>query len=260
MIPKKIHYCWFGGNPLPEMALKCIESWKTFLPDYEIIEWNESNYDVYKNSYIREAYENKKYAFVSDFARFDILYEYGGVYFDTDVEVINSIEDIISIGNYVGLESAGNINAGLGLGSEANNVIYKEVIDSYQNDTFVKRDGSLDLTTIVERFSEIMKKHGLNNKNEKQVIENIHVYPVDYFCPIDPATGEYTKTENTRTIHHYSATWTIPLRKKYMILRGKLARVLGIKFARIILLPLQFMCIVKEVGFKSFIKKLKRKI
>ena len=94
MIPKKIHYCWFGGNPLPEMALKCIESWKTFLPDYEIIEWNESNYDVYKNSYIREAYENKKYAFVSDFARFDILYEHGGVYFDTDVEVINSIEDI----------------------------------------------------------------------------------------------------------------------------------------------------------------------
>lgn len=107
MIPKKIHYCWFGRKPLPESAKKCIASWKKFFHDYEIIEWNEDNYDVNKIPYIQQAYEAKKYAFVSDYARFDVLYQYGGVYFDTDVEVIRPFEDILEKGAFMGCETDG---------------------------------------------------------------------------------------------------------------------------------------------------------
>ena len=104
MIPKIIHYCWFGGNPLPELAIKCIESWKKYLPDYEIKEWNESNFDINCCAYVREAYEAKKWAFVSDYARFWILYQHGGLYFDTDVELIKSIDDLIVKGAFMGCE------------------------------------------------------------------------------------------------------------------------------------------------------------
>ena len=118
MIPKKIHYCWFGGNPLPLLAQKCIESWKKYLPDYEIIEWNEANYDVHKIPYISQAYKAKKYAFVSDYARVDILNEHGGVYFDTDVEVLKDLSPILAKGPFLGIEAAGAIANGLGMAAE----------------------------------------------------------------------------------------------------------------------------------------------
>lgn len=259
MIPRIIHYCWFGGNPLPELAQKCIASWRKFFPDYEIKEWNETNYDVRKIPYTAEAYDAKKYAFVSDFARFDILYQYGGIYFDTDVEVIKSLDDIIARGAFAGVErtgSAGSLNAGLGIASPAASPIYKEILDSYDKSSFLRSDGSMDLTTVVDRVSAIFKKHGLKDSSEIQTVAGVTVYPADYFCPINPATGELKITENTRTIHHYAATWTIPLRKKYMKLRNRLSKKIGIKAAKIILLPLQFACVVKEVGFKSAARKI----
>src|SRR5215510_15199585 len=114
MIPKIIHYCWFGGNPLSELALKCIASWKKYFPNYEIKEWNESNYDVHKIPYTSEAYNAKKYAFVSDYARFDILYQYGGIYFDVDVEVIKQFGDILNDTGFMGMETLSGCNAGLG--------------------------------------------------------------------------------------------------------------------------------------------------
>ena len=136
-IPKKIQYCGFGGNPLPEFAKKCIESWRKFLPDYEIIEWNEQNYDVHKIPYISQAYNAKKFAFVSDYARFDILYEHGGLYFDTDVEVIKPFDELVEKGAFAGVEFPGKLNAGLGLASSAASPIYKEILDSYKISNFI---------------------------------------------------------------------------------------------------------------------------
>lgn len=256
MIPKIIHYCWFGGNPLPELAKKCIESWKKFLPDYEIKEWNESNYDVHKIPYTAQAYDAKKYAFVSDYARFDILYQYGGIYFDTDVEVIKSIDKILLEGAFAGFESPGQLATGLGIASPIASPIYKEILESYEKSDFISSNGTMNLTTVVERVTEIFKKHGLTDENRIQKVADVTIYPAEYFCPKDNRTGELNITPNTYTIHHYDGSWTIPLRKKYMSLRSKIASKFGIKVAKIILLPLQVICIIKEVGFKSFLKKI----
>ena len=257
-IPKLIHYCWFGGNPLPDLAKKCIDSWKKFLPDYEIKEWNENNYDVRKIPYISQAYDSKKYAFVSDYARFDILYEYGGIYFDTDVEVIKNMDDIINNGAFAGLESPGALAAGLGLGSPPKLKIYNEILESYKSSEFLNKKGIMDLTTVVERVSNIFSKYGFTEKNEIQKIADITIYPAEYFCPIDPKTGILNISDHTYTIHHYAATWTIPLRKKYMALRSKFAKIIGIKMSRIILLPMQIICILKEKGVKNLFSKLRK--
>ena len=257
-IPKVIHYCWFGGNPLPELALRCIESWKKFLPDYEIKEWNESNYNYRKLPYISQAYDAKKYAFVSDYARFDILYQYGGVYFDTDVEIIKDLSPIIKKGAFIGLEKGMRVllNAGLGIASPAASEIYKEILESYQAETFVNSNGSLNLKTVCERVSEIFEKHGFIEKDCLQNIADTTIYPTDFFCPKDNRSGELIVTPNTYTIHHYDGSWTIPLRKKYVKIKTVLARILGIRVATVILIPVQIVCIIKEVGFKSFLKKI----
>ena len=212
MIPKIIHYCWFGGNPLPELAQKCIASWKKFLPDYEIKEWNESNYDVRKISYIAQAYDAKKYAFVSDYARFDILYQYGGVYFDTDVEVIKDLSPIIERGAFIGVEKGLRplLAAGLGIASPAASDIYREILDSYQNEQFVNDDGSLNLKTVVTRVSDIFKSHGFVEQDIMQVVADTTVYPSEYFCPKDFDTGSLCLTENTCSIHHYDGSWMPP--------------------------------------------------
>ena len=255
MIPKIIHYCWFGGNELPDLGKKCIASWKKYLPDYEIKEWNESNYDVRKIPYIAQAYDAKKYAFVSDYVRFDILYQYGGIYFDTDVEVIKPLDTILKSGAFVGCERPGFIATGLGIASPAKHPLYKEILESYNKSTFLYKNGSMNLTTVVDRVSDIFRLHGYTNENKIQIVSDVTIYPAEYFCPIDPETGILNISDKTRTIHHYAATWTIPLRKKYMQLRGKISEKFGIRFAKIVLLPLQAICIIKEVGFKSFIKK-----
>ena len=210
-IPKIIHYCWFGKNPLPELAQKCIASWKKYLPDYEIKEWNEENYDVRKIPYTAQAYDAKKYAFVSDYARFDILYQYGGLYFDTDVEVIKPLDEILKRGAFAGVESAGALAAGLGLASPAASPIYKEILDSYKNSSFIRNDGSMDLTTVVTRVSDIFKKHGFTDKNEIQKVDGITVYPSDYFCPKDYVSGNINITQNTYTVHWYDGSWLSPL-------------------------------------------------
>ena len=223
MIPKIIHYCWFGGNPLPGLAQKCIASWKKFCPDYEIKEWNESNYDVRKIQYIAQAYDAKKYAFVSDYARFDILYEYGGVYLDTDVELIKSLDEIIKQGAFCGIERPGSINAGLGIGSYAGNPIFREILDSYQSAKFINTDGTYNLKTVVVRVSDIFKKYGFSDKEEIQEVAGFTIYPAEYFCPKDLLSWETNLTENTYSIHHFSASWldinNIPgetLIKKYL--------------------------------------------
>lgn len=153
MIPKIIHYCWFGRNPLPESALKCIASWRKFFPDYEIVEWNEDNFDVNAIPYTAQAYAAKKYAFVSDYARLKILYDHGGLYFDTDVEVIKPFDDILAGGAFMGCELTAAqgcaVNPGLGLGVSAGSGLYNVLLDKYASLSFILEDGSLNLTTIV---------------------------------------------------------------------------------------------------------------
>lgn len=237
MIPKIIHYCWFGGNPLPDLAKKCIDSWKKFCPDYEIIEWNELNYDVTKCAYLKEAYHAKKWAFVSDYARFDILYNYGGLYFDTDVELIESIEDIVSEGPFMGCEptnlqkekyGVGSIASGLGIGSPAHLSFYKEILTSYETDHFILKDGSYNLKTVVHRVSEIIGDFDYS-KNEIQVVKGIRIYPADYFCPLDYYTGELNITSNTRSIHHYTASWHDKKEKYYYEIEKKFRKKYGEK-------------------------------
>lgn len=216
MIPKVIHYCWFGHNPLPESAIKCINSWKKYFPDYEIKEWNEGNFDVNSIPYTQEAYSVKKYAFVSDYARFWILYHYGGLYFDTDVEVIKSMDDIVAAGPFMGRENIFNpkkvgqevdVNPGLGLGAIPGLQVYREILDFYSNQHFLNPDHSLNETTVVKYTSRVLYKHGLESLAGIQEVAGIKIYPQDYFNPLDNATGRLKKTLNTRSIHWYAKTW-----------------------------------------------------
>ena len=210
-IPRKIHYCWFGGNPLPDLAQKCIASWQKYLPDYEIIRWDESNYDVNKIPYTKEAYAAKKFAFVSDYARFDILYQHGGLYFDTDVEIVQDMSDIITVGSFMGCEfSRGSccINSGLGLGASAGMPIFKEILDNYHNRLFITSDGTNDYTTVVDIVSGIFQKYGFDNKIwQIQNIDGISIYPPDFFAPRNGVFNRYILTPNTYSIHHYAASW-----------------------------------------------------
>lgn len=235
MIPKTIHYCWFGRNPLPKSAIRCIESWKKFFPDYEIKEWNEDNFDVYQIPYTAEAYESKKYAFVSDFARFKILYENGGLYFDTDVEVIKSFDEIIRKGAFMGFEinpsskKYGMVAPGLGLGVEASNNIYKEIIEFYKKIHFVDKEGKYNLKTVVEYTTNILNKNGLKMAIGIQNIGGIYIYPKDFFNPYDDATGRLFKSENTHSIHWYDKSWIEGRSKIYDICSKLLHRLIGTK-------------------------------
>lgn len=215
MIPKKIHYCWFGRNPLPESARKCIASWRKYLPDYQIIEWNEDNFDVNSIPYTTQAYEAKKYAFVSDYARFKILYEHGGLYFDTDVEVIKPMDGIIARGPFMGFEinhcvvrPCGAVNPGLGIGAEKGMGLYASILDYYGRLSFLNTDGSYNITdAVVNITTRELVKAGLKQHEGIQSIEGITLYPSDYFNPFDDATGRLKTTRNTHTIHWYSKTW-----------------------------------------------------
>ena len=209
MIPKKIHYCWFGGNPLPEMAQRCIASWKKYCPDYEIIEWNESNFDLNCCEYVKQAYEAKKWAFVSDVARLYALVNYGGIYMDTDVEVIKPLDDILECEAVSGFERVDAIPTGL-MGCEAQNRMFREFLEEYNTAQFIKEDGSLDITTNVTRITDACLKYGLVLNNEKQTVNTFTLFPKDYFCPKDPITKQLKITENTYTIHHFDGSWLAP--------------------------------------------------
>lgn len=224
MIPKIIHYCWFGGNPLPKSAQKCIESWKKYFPEYEIKEWNESNYDVNKTIYTRQAYEAKKYAFVSDYARFDILYTYGGIYFDTDVEVIKSFDDVLKNGAFMGCETDADVeitvNPGLGIAAASGMDLYKDILEAYSSLEFLNSNGTYNTTTIVKYTTDILIKNGLKNLSGIQNICDITIYPKEYFNPLDDVKGKLVKTQNTHSIHWYSKTWL----SKSEILRSKVTK------------------------------------
>lgn len=225
MIPKKIHYCWFGGNPIPEKDKKCIESWRKYCPDYEIIEWNESNYDVNKNKYMSQAYEAKKWGFVPDYARLDIIYNEGGIYLDTDVEIIKPLDELLFDKGFAGFEGIEFISLGLGFGAEKGNPIIKKLLESYDDLLFINENGMLNLTPSPTYSTEAMKKTGFMLNGIKQTIDGFTVYPKEYFCPRDYYTGKLSKTQNTYTIHWYNASWKTPHQKRMM----KLRHIIGVK-------------------------------
>lgn len=284
MIPKIIHYCWFGGNPLPDLAKKCIDSWKKYFPDYEIKEWNETNFDIDCCDYVREAYEEKKWAFVSDYARYWVLYHEGGLYFDTDVEIIKDMKDIVSMGSFMGCEyvkSSKNehnkknynqltigVAPGLGLGIEPGLSLIKEILDFYNIKHFRLQDGNLDKTTIVKYTTDFLKQYGWEPNGNLQCIEDLYIYPVDYFCPMNYETAEINITSNTRSIHHYTASWLNEKEKKYHYIKQKLTQKFGYKtgtiFFKIIYIPHRIIVKVEKKGligtFKFvYIKYLKRR-
>lgn len=209
MIPKTIHYCWFGGNPLPELALRCIKSWKKYCPDFEIVQWNEESFDISAAPlYVRQAYEAKKWAFVSDYARLRIVYENGGLYFDTDVELIRSPEQLLGYSAWFGFEEERQVATGLGFGAEKGAPILAEMLADYQNIPFVLEDGSFDMTPCPTRNTAALVRAGLICDNTQQLLPgNVAVFPKDWFCPLDYLTGRLHKSKNTVSIHRYAASW-----------------------------------------------------
>ena len=244
MIHKIIHYCWFGRNALPKSALRCIESWKKFLPEYEIKEWNEDTFDVNIIPYTKEAYEAKKYAFVSDYARFWILYHHGGIYFDTDVEVIKPLDDIIAKGPFMGREAGAYMTTyelpkglavapGLALGAEKEMPFYNQVLDAYSGMRFFNIDGSYNTHTVVEYITRELLKNGLTDDNDNITkVSDILIYPADVFCPMDHTKGnEVTITDRTVSIHLYDCSWMDKNTCGYKmhVLKNKLSKILGPK-------------------------------
>lgn len=218
---------------MPELALRCIDSWHKFMPDWEYKLWNEDNFDIECNDYVREAYESKKYAFVTDYVRLFALYTEGGVYMDTDVEVLKPYDDLLSLSGFTGYEGSKYLPPVTGtMASEAGGEWVKEQLDAYQGIHFVKEDGSLDTTTNTTRIAEIMRKGGFIQDGEKQVYKDMHIFPVDFFCPRQ-TTGEYLLTKNTYCNHHFGGSWHEAKKKKIILkLVGPKLSIILIKFKR----------------------------
>lgn len=237
MIPKIIHYCWFGRGQKPELAMKCIASWHKYLSDYEIKEWNEDNFDLDSYPYVREAYDNRKFAFVTDVVRLYALYVEGGIYMDTDVEVLKSLDSLLIYDAVSGFESETQIPTGL-MASRKFHPFIKELLDEYEGIHFIKRDGTFDTTTNVVRITNSCLRYGLKLNNTFQTVRGLTLLPNDYLCPKSVLDGKIYLTKNSLVIHHFAGSWQSPVRKygrKIVLLLGgeKLKR-----FFKILLKPL----------------------
>lgn len=208
MIPKKIHYCWFGGKPLPKLVKKCIKSWKIFCPDYEIIQWDESNFDINSHLFLKSAYEARAWAFASDYTRLKVIYEYGGIYLDTDVELLKNLDFLLENQCYIGVQQSGHLcNTGLGFGAEKENTVVYDMLKEYQNLCFSEdKKKELACPYLNHRVIE-MKGYSLSNKIVK--LRGVTVYPECFFDPITPGVGtKELLCGDTVSIHHYSASWS----------------------------------------------------
>ena len=221
MIPKIIHYCWFGRGEKPELAKKCIASWRRFCPDFEIREWNEDNCGDLAIPFMAEAYAAKKYAFVSDVMRLVVLEQYGGVYFDTDVEVLRDISPLLEYEGFIGFENDQFVNSGQVLAAIPHHPVIGAMIAEYKTLHFLNPDGSINAVGCPHLNSDVMERFGLVRNGQEQLVAGIHVYPEDYFNPMDSTTGKLTKTEHTYSVHWYSMSW-LPKRTQ---IRAKVGRI-----------------------------------
>ena len=220
MIPKKIHYCWFGRGEKPQLAQKCIASWKKFCPDYEIIEWNEDNFDLNENDYVRYCYENKKWAFLSDYVRLAVVCREGGIYFDTDVEAVRSFDDLLDCGAFFGFETDQYVNTGEGFGAEAHHVTIQKMLEEYA--AFAPESGEpFEFTGCPTLNTRALLPLGLELNGRYQTVAGAVILPQDYMNPYEDATGRLNKTANTISIHWYSKS-ALP---KSAIIRSRITRV-----------------------------------
>lgn len=227
-IPKIIHYCWFGKKDKPDIVKRCIHSWKTYLHDYKITEWNEENFDINSNNFVKEAYAKKKYAFVSDYVRVYALYHYGGIYMDTDVEVKQPFSDeILGNDSFLGFEEK-NYIATSTIGTKKGNKLIKRFLDSYDGKAFIKEDGEIDTLTNVAIVSNIIEGIGIRLDGTYQRIEGIcTVYPQEYFSPYDYINCYSKANENTYTIHHFYKSW-LPYKEKIKEnIKKMISRIIG---------------------------------
>lgn len=260
-IPKIIHYCWVGGAPKPKSVITCIESWKKYCPDYEIIEWNEDNYDFHKNKYMNQAYENKKWGFVPDYARLDIIYEHGGIYLDTDVELIKNLDDLLQYDAFMGFEETGNgeyfVNCGHGFGAAPHHEIIKEARDLYDSLSFIKEDGSLNMLASPYYTTLSLKKFGLVQQNRQQELDHMIVFASDVLCPKNFMTGKIHLTKNTVSIHHFTASWLDDKIKKDLEKQQKYSRLFGKTIGKKML---YFESVIKKYCHLNMLSKVPNKI
>lgn len=231
MIPKIIHYCWFGENPLDDKSVRCVESWKKYFPDYQIIQWNERNFDVTQIPFMKDAYDAKKWAFVSDVARLIILYEHGGFYFDTDVEVVRSYNDIVTedtVG-FMGMEEDCGLATGLGFAAEKQNPFIQKHIALYNQLRFSEYQDHLSDVACPLLTTRLMEQQGFVRENIRQTVCGFDIYPSSYFAPLSYLTGKLNRTGETHSIHWFNASWQNQyLRDKHARIT-RLRRIFGVK-------------------------------
>lgn len=222
MIPKKIHYCWFGGKEKGKKEKACIASWKKFCPDFEILEWNENNFDLSDvPEFVKTAYENKNFAYVSDYVRLAVLYKHGGVYMDTDVEVIRNLSGLLNSSAFFGFEDKENISSALMSASEIGHPCIKAMMDVYEKASFFNEDGSKNMLACSIVNTQVLEQFGLNKNGKEQLLQaNIHIYPCEYFNPYDSETDILNISANTYSIHWYTMSWLSPAKR----FRNKLMR------------------------------------
>ena len=216
-IPKVIHYCWFGGKEIPEQNRIWMESWKRYCPDYQMIEWNETNYDVTKNRYMYEAYQAGKWGFVPDYARMDIVYHHGGIYLDTDVEIIKSLDELLYQDAFAGVDATHNISLGLGFGARPGFGLFQELMHAYDELSFLNSDGTVNMIASPTLQIPFFKRKGYENTGEYQVISDLTVYPEKILSGKCNFTGRILPTERTFAIHHYDGSWNSGEKRKYIM-------------------------------------------
>lgn len=226
-IPKVIHYCWFGKKEKPQFIRKCMDSWKRYLPDYEIIEWNEGNFNININKFIKEAYEAGKFAFVSDYVRVFVLYNYGGIYLDTDVEVLKPLDCFLHHSSFWGFEER-NFIATSSIGAIQGNVLIKRLLNSYEGKSFLLPDGSYNTLTNVSMVTKLFDELGLLRNGQYQEFDNLAVvYPQVYFSPYDYINCRIRVTDSSYTIHHFYKSW-VPLKDRILAnFKNILAKIIG---------------------------------
>lgn len=223
MIPKVINYCWFGGAPIPSDVKKCVESWKKFCPDYEIKLWNEDNFDVTSHPFLNDAYKSKSWAFVSDYARLKIIFDNGGIYLDTDVELVKNLDDLLNTPAYFGLQQPGDyVATGLGFGAQKGNRAVHQMLKEYDLHNF-DEEKKREIACPILNTSALVKI-GYQPSIKKSEHKDFIVYPADYFDPHSVGNAKNLLSRNTYSIHHYTATWEKPMQRFKRVIINKIGQ------------------------------------
>lgn len=226
-IPKIVHYCWFGKKEKPESVKKCIDSWKKFLPDYELMEWNEDNFDIDKLQYTKEAYEAGKYAFVSDVARIEALYQYGGIYMDTDVEVLKSFSPLLDARCILGMEEKEYVATSF-MAFEKGHPLVKQFLNLYENISFYDEKGQIITGTNVAKLTNMLEEKGFKQiNNYQELTDGIQIYPKEFFSPYDYINCYYNITENSYCVHHFAVSWMSKKEQVKKQIKKKLVKIVG---------------------------------